>query len=95
MVPRLQLQPHLRLSQDVLMVTLTLCALQVVELQRVSSRLQGILMDYNATFDRDILEPQQFARGVVTSYSYFHNPVMIGGGLGAQSCQQTTATKKY
>ena len=59
--------------------------LQLLELQRVSSRLQGILRDYHAVFDLDILEPAQFARGVVAAHPYFLNPMMIGGALGAHA----------
>jgi len=56
---------------------------QLLELQRVSSRLQGILQDYHAAFDLDILEPVQFARGVVAAHPHFLNPMMLGGTLGA------------
>ena len=56
---------------------------QLLELQRVSSRLQGILQEYHATFDLDILEPVQFARGVIAAHPYFLNPMMLGGNLGA------------
>ena len=59
------------------------CVPQLLELQRVSSRLQGILQDYHAAFDLDILEPHQFARGVVEAHPFFLNPMMIGGYLGA------------
>ncbi len=56
---------------------------QLLELQRVSSRLQGVLQDYHAAFDLDILEPVQFARGVVAAHPHFLNPMMLGGTLGA------------
>jgi hypothetical protein len=58
---------------------------QLLELQRVSSRLQGILLDYHAAFDLDILDPCQFAKGVIAATPYFLNPMMIGGCLGAQT----------
>ena len=56
---------------------------QLLELQRVSSRLQGILQDYHVSFDLDVLEPHQFARGVVAAHPWFLNPMQIGGYLGA------------
>ena len=70
---------------------------QLLELQRVSSRLQGILQDYHAAFDLDILEPVQFARGIVAAHPHFLNPMMLGGTLGARgsACSAVWLMRSY